>query len=80
MEINCSKTKKVVAYAEGKIHPMQTVTRLTTYVIQVGIKLGKSQTNIHCKDIRTAHVMKTILKRIFMGSFRSLLLHVPLAR
>ena len=41
MEINCSKTKKVVAYAEGKIHPMQTVTRLTTYVIQVTLNWAK---------------------------------------
>ena len=41
MEINCSKTKKVVAYAEGKIHPMQTVTRLATYVIQVALNWAK---------------------------------------
>ena len=41
MEINCSKTKKVVANAEGKIHPMQTVTRLATYVIQVALNRAK---------------------------------------
>ena len=41
MEINCSKTKKVVAYVEGKIRPTQTVTRLTIDVIQVALNRAK---------------------------------------
>ena len=50
MEINCSKTKKVVAYKKGKIRPTQTV-KDSQQCYKSDIKLGKSQTNIHGRDI-----------------------------
>lgn len=41
--------------------------------------IGKSQTNIHGRHIRTARVMKTLLKRIFMGASKAFfnMFHFP---
>lgn len=77
MEINCLKTKKVVAYVEGKICPRQTVT---IDAIQVASNWAKVKQIYMVDTYQNCSCRENTTQANLYGGFQSFLLHVPLPR